>query len=76
VLRQAIQQKVEGKDITTPTLKPRAEVHDLMEALRRSLDERARKKPVAPGRPEAPARKRLAREEPVASKRVKRARGA
>jgi DNA end-binding protein Ku len=75
-LRQAIEQKIEGKEITAPALKPRAEVHDLMEALRRSLDERARKKPVAPVRPEAPARKRMAREEPVAPKRVKRARGA
>jgi DNA end-binding protein Ku len=75
-LRQAIQQKVEGKDITRPPTKPRAEVHDLMEALRRSLDERPRKTPLAPARPEAPARKRMAREEPVAPKRVKRARGA
>jgi hypothetical protein len=35
-----------------------------MEALHRSLDERARKKPVALARLEALARKRMAREEP------------
>jgi DNA end-binding protein Ku len=76
VLRQVIQQKLEGKDITTPTPKPRAEVHDLREALRRSLDERGRRKPVTSARAEAPARKRMAREEPVARKSVKKARGA
>jgi hypothetical protein len=55
------------------------EVRDLMEALRRSIDERAGKKPTvkeAPARAEAPARKRIAREAPAAQKSVKRARSA
>src|SRR5919201_3268569 len=46
VLRQAIEQKIAGQEIATPTPKPRAEVHDLMEALRRSLQDRAGKKPA------------------------------
>ena len=33
VLRQAIQQKFEGKEITAPVAKPRAEVVDLVPAL-------------------------------------------
>jgi DNA end-binding protein Ku len=75
VLRQAIEQKVAGQEIATPTPKPRAEVHDLMEALRRSLQDRAGKKP-APAPAASPARKRMAREEPVARKGAKKARGA
>jgi DNA end-binding protein Ku len=76
VLREAIQQKVEGKEIVAPAVKPRAEVVDLMEALRRSLEERGKKKPETPARAEAPARKRMAREEPAPRKVAKKARGA
>jgi hypothetical protein len=56
VLRGAIQQKIEGKEITSPAAKPRAEVVDLMETLRRSLEEGGKRKPSAPTRAEAPAR--------------------
>ncbi len=79
VLRQAIQQKIEGQEITTPAPKGRPEVHDLMDALRRSLDERVAKKPAAPvgEAPRAVARKRMAREEPASRRpREKKARGA
>ena len=76
VLRGAIQQKIEGKEISAPAAKPRAEVVDLMEALRRSLEERGKKKPEAPARAEAPARKRMAREEPAPRKVARKARGA
>jgi len=76
VLRGAIQQKIEGKEITAPAAKPRAEVVDLMEALRRSVEERGKKKPGAPARAEAPARKRMAREEPAPRKVARKARGA
>jgi len=78
-IRQVIEQKVEGKEITAPELKPRGEVRDLMEALRRSLEERAAKKPLAkeaPARAEAPAKKRMASEESAARKTGKRARSA
>jgi len=78
-VRRVIEQKVEGKEITAPELKSRAEIRGLMEALRRSIDERAAKKPTvkeAPTRAEAPARKRMAREEPVSRKNAKRARSA
>src|SRR5215510_777640 len=76
VLRQAIQQKVEGKEITASALKPRGEVHDLMEALPRSLEQNGTKKPAPPARAAAPARKRMAREEPVSQEPMKKARGA
>jgi DNA end-binding protein Ku len=78
-IRRVIEQKVEGKEITAPELKPRGEVRDLMEALRRSLEERAGKKPSAketPARAETPAKKRMAREESAARKSAKRARSA
>jgi len=78
-IRRVIEQKVEGQEITASDLKPRAEVRDLMEALRRSIEERAAKKPTvqeAPARAEAPVRKRMAREEPAARKKTKRARSA
>jgi DNA end-binding protein Ku len=78
VLRQVIQQKVEGQEITTPAPKARPLVHDLMEALRRSLEEKPARKPTVPVRevPRPAARKRMAREEPAARKSVKKARGA
>jgi DNA end-binding protein Ku len=78
-IRQVIEQKVEGKEITAPERKPRAKVIDLMEALRRSIDERAAKKPTvkeAPARAEATARKRLVRAEPAAPRSTKKARSA
>jgi DNA end-binding protein Ku len=78
-IRQVIEQKVEGKEITAPERKPRAKVIDLMEALRRSIDERATKKPTveeAPARAEATARKRLVRAEPAAPRSTKKARSA
>jgi len=74
-IRRVIEQKVEGQEITVPELTPRGEVRDLMEALRRSIEERAAKKPPVkeePAQAEAPARKRMAREEPVTGKRAKR----
>jgi len=78
-IRRVIEQKVEGQEVTAPEMKPRGEVRDLMEALRRSLEERAAKKPPAkeaPARAEVPARKRMAREESAAKKSAKRARSA
>jgi len=74
-IRGVIEQKVEGQEITVPELKPRGEVRDLMEALRRSIEERPAKKPLAKeasAPAEAPSRKRMAREEPSAGKRAKR----
>src|SRR5262245_14071463 len=74
-IRRVIEQKVEGQEITVSELKPRGEVRDLMEALRRSIEERAAKKPPVreePAPAEAPSRKRMAREEPSAGKRAKR----
>jgi DNA end-binding protein Ku len=56
VLRQAIQQKLEGKEISTAAPKPRPQVHDLMEALRESLKGR----PLAKAEPRAAASKRKA----------------
>jgi hypothetical protein len=49
-----------------------------MEALRRSLDGKPASKPTVPVRevPRAAARKRMAREEPVARMSVEKARGA
>jgi DNA end-binding protein Ku len=78
-IRRVIEQKVEGREIAAPELKPRGEVRDLMEALRRSIEERGAKKPPvkeAPARAEAPARKRMAREEPAVPKSTKKARSA
>ncbi len=79
VLRQAIEQKLEGKEITTPAPQARPAVQDLMEALRRSLAERPARKPMAPveaAPKRAAARKRMAREEPAPRKAVRKARGA
>src|SRR5262245_59898181 len=77
-LRQVIEQKVEGKEVTAPALRPRSEVKDLVQALQRSLEARAAKKPTvkeAPAAADTP-RKRMAREEPAARKGTKRARSA
>ena len=62
-IRRVIEQKVEGQEITAPALKPRAEVRDLMEALRQSLEAQSAKKPPAKeasAPAEAPSRKRMA----------------
>ena len=78
-IRRVIEQKVEGQEVTAPEVKPRGEVRDLMEALRRSLEERAAKKPPAKEAPppaESPPKKRMAREESTARKGTKRARSA
>jgi DNA end-binding protein Ku len=78
VLRQVIQQKVEGHEITTPAPKARPVVVDLMEALRRSLEEKPARKPTAPvgDVSRTAARKRMAREEPAPRKAARKARGA
>jgi DNA end-binding protein Ku len=57
VLRRVIEAKVQGKEIVTPEPPSRPRVVDLMEALRKSLEQRARPLARAPGRP-APARRR------------------
>jgi DNA end-binding protein Ku len=78
-LRQLIEQKVEGREVTAPAARPRAEVHDLMEALRRSLEERTTKKPPVKEPPTGaahPPRRRMAREGPAAGQSAKKARSA
>ncbi len=59
VLKQAIQQKIEGKEISIPAAARPAAIADLMEALEESLKKQARKELAkAEGRPPKPTRRR------------------
>jgi DNA end-binding protein Ku len=63
-LQEVVQQKVEGKEVTTAEPEqPRAQVIDLMEALKASLSRRegrAGTRPVATAEPEAEGKRRPA----------------
>lgn len=56
-LRRVIEAKIEGKEPTSPELPAPARVTDLMEALKRSLEERPRELADAPGRQHVASRK-------------------
>jgi DNA end-binding protein Ku len=66
-IESAIQKKVEGQEITvTETLEAGAQVIDLMEALRASLEKKAPAKGKGAAESAAPARKGPKRAEPAA----------
>src|SRR5439155_10237957 len=56
-IEKMIKAKAKGEEIEAPTPRPRAEVVDLMEALKKSLGQGGRRAPVRAARREEPARK-------------------
>jgi DNA end-binding protein Ku len=56
-IEQLIAAKAKGQKIEAPAARPKAEVVDLMEALKKSLGQGGRRAPVRAARREEPARK-------------------
>jgi DNA end-binding protein Ku len=56
-IEKMIKAKAKGQEIEVPAAKPRAEVVDLMEALKKSLGQGGRRAPVRAARREEPAKK-------------------